>query len=181
MCIDVIHVQTLPNFQMELAFANGEKRRYNMRPLLTVKPWDQIASEQLFKQAKVAYGTVVWPNEIDIAPETLYIDSVGLWRILLLYSLVKIVVLLRNTAFSECTGGMLSYEEFQRLSDVEDAMWLQSAQEAAAGGYLSAAETDDFFKKKATTRARSLYIALNIRFSWQGAYFCATAASLLPH
>lgn len=78
MCIDVIHVQTLPNFQMELAFANGEKRRFDMRPLLTVKPWDQIASEQLFKQAKVAYGTVVWPNEIDIAPETLYIDSVGL-------------------------------------------------------------------------------------------------------
>lgn len=43
---------------------------------------------------------------------------------------------------------MLSYEEFQRLSDVEDAMWLQSAQEGAAEGYLSAAETDDFFKKR---------------------------------
>jgi hypothetical protein len=49
-----------------------------MRPLLTMRPWDRIASEQLFHRAKVAYGTVIWPGEIDIAPETLYDDSVPL-------------------------------------------------------------------------------------------------------
>ena len=43
---------------------------------------------------------------------------------------------------------MISYEEFQRLSDLEDAMWLQRAQDAAAGGYLSVDESEDFMKKR---------------------------------
>ncbi|MFA7399655.1 MAG: hypothetical protein WCZ98_04145 [Sideroxydans sp.] len=32
----------------------------------------------MFHRATVAYGTVIWPGEIDIAPETLYDDSVPL-------------------------------------------------------------------------------------------------------
>ena len=43
---------------------------------------------------------------------------------------------------------MISYEEFQRLSDLEDAMWLQRARDAAAGGYLTAEDSDDFMKKR---------------------------------
>lgn len=43
---------------------------------------------------------------------------------------------------------MISYEEFQRLSEIEESMWLQRAQEAAAGGYLTAEESDDFMKKR---------------------------------
>ena len=43
---------------------------------------------------------------------------------------------------------MISYEEYQRLSELEDAMWLQRAQAAAAGGYLSAEDSDDFMRKR---------------------------------
>ena len=43
---------------------------------------------------------------------------------------------------------MISYEEYQRLSELEDAMWLQRAQAAAAGGYLSAEDSDDFMQKR---------------------------------
>ena len=77
MLLDVVKVKTTPDFQLELSFQNGEQRRFDMRPLLTMRPWNRIATEQLFHRAAVEYGTVVWPGEIDIAPETLYDDSVA--------------------------------------------------------------------------------------------------------
>jgi len=43
---------------------------------------------------------------------------------------------------------MISYEEYQRLNELEDAMWLQRAQDAAAGGYLSAEKSDNFIQKR---------------------------------
>jgi hypothetical protein len=76
---DVITVKTLPDYQLELKFNNGELRRFDMRPLLALKPWNRITSPQMFERAKVEYGTIVWPGEIDIAPETLYDDSVPLF------------------------------------------------------------------------------------------------------
>jgi Protein of unknown function (DUF2442) len=74
--MDVIAVKPLPTFELELSFADGSHRRFDMRPLLAMKPWNKVASLPLFTQVKVAYGTVVWPGEIDVAPETLMLDSV---------------------------------------------------------------------------------------------------------
>lgn len=78
MLIDVIPVRTHPEFQLDLEFKNGERRRFDMRPLLSIKPWNRISSLALFERARVDYGTVVWPGEIDVAPETLVDDSAPL-------------------------------------------------------------------------------------------------------
>jgi len=75
MLIDVISVCVRPEFQLDLVFKNGEQRRFDMRPLLLMKPWNRIAAPTLFERVRVDYGTVVWPGEIDISPETLYDDS----------------------------------------------------------------------------------------------------------
>jgi hypothetical protein len=78
MLLDIVSVKPQPDFQLDLTFQNGELRRFDMRPLLAIKPWNRIASLNIFERARVDYGTVVWPGDIDIAPETLYDDSIPL-------------------------------------------------------------------------------------------------------
>ena len=69
------NIETTDDFCLELHYANGEVREFDMKPLLLLKPWTKINSLAYFKEAKIFYNTVVWPGEIDIAPETLYLDS----------------------------------------------------------------------------------------------------------
>jgi hypothetical protein len=74
--MDVIAVKPLPTFELDLSYADGSLRRFDMKPLLAIKPWNKISALPLFTQVRVAYGTVIWPGDIDIAPETLMLDSV---------------------------------------------------------------------------------------------------------
>lgn len=76
MLCDVVSAKPMPDFQIDLQYQNGERRLFDARPLLTMKPWNRIARPEIFLLVKVEYGTVVWPGAIDIAPETLYDQSV---------------------------------------------------------------------------------------------------------
>jgi len=74
--LDVVSVTAQKDYTLLLVFENGEKRRFDMKPLLDRKPFSRLKDSGLFLKAKVAYGTVVWPGNIDIAPETLWDQSV---------------------------------------------------------------------------------------------------------
>ncbi len=71
MLLDVISVEPRPDYTLLLVFENQEKRVFDMTPYLDKKPFMKIKHPALFMKATVAYGSVVWPGEIDIAPETL--------------------------------------------------------------------------------------------------------------
>jgi Protein of unknown function (DUF2442) len=70
--LDVIKVETEEGHLLRLEFENGEKRIFDMTPYLDKRPFVSLKAPHLFAMAKVDYGTVVWPGNIDIAPETLY-------------------------------------------------------------------------------------------------------------
>jgi len=74
--LDVVKVETKPNYMLFLEFENGEKRVFDMLPYLDRKPFLHLKGAAIFEKASVDYGTVVWPGNIDISPETLYDRSV---------------------------------------------------------------------------------------------------------
>jgi len=70
--LDVVKVEAKLDYTLLLEFENGEKRVFDMAPYMDKKPFAQLKGSPLFGKASVDYGTVVWPGNIDIAPETLY-------------------------------------------------------------------------------------------------------------
>ena len=75
MLIDVIGVIPKDNFLLLLEFENGEKKEFDCKTLFDKKPFHKLQDRYFFNRAKVSFGTVAWSDEIDIAPETLYLDS----------------------------------------------------------------------------------------------------------
>ena len=76
MLLDIIKVTVQSDFILLLEFENGERRSFNMKTYLDQKPWIRLKSGNVFLSAFVENGTVAWPGNIDIDPETLYEKSV---------------------------------------------------------------------------------------------------------
>ncbi len=74
--LDVINVKATSDYLLHLEFENGEQRIFDMAPYMEKRPFVRLKGTSLFTMAKVDYGTVVWPGNIDIAPETLYHNSI---------------------------------------------------------------------------------------------------------
>jgi len=74
--IEVISVVPEDDYKLLLSFNNGEIRRFDMKPYLKYTVYNRLENKNFFQLAQVHYGTVTWPGEIDIAPETLYEKSV---------------------------------------------------------------------------------------------------------
>ena len=76
--IEVNSVEVAPDFELVLTFASGERRRFDMRPYLHYPVFRRLENPGFFSLARIDYGTVTWPGDIDIAPETLYERSTPL-------------------------------------------------------------------------------------------------------
>ncbi len=73
--LDVIKVKPHKDHTLFLVFENQEQRLFDMTPYLEKKPFTKLKGSPLFMKARVEFGTVVWPGNIDIAPETLWDNS----------------------------------------------------------------------------------------------------------
>jgi len=72
----VVRVAPKTDYHLEIEFDNDEVRLFDVRPYLNKGIFTQLQDKSLFARAYVAFDTVCWPNDLDIAPDTLYLQSV---------------------------------------------------------------------------------------------------------
>ena len=65
----------IEGYKLILTFTNGEEGVYDCLDLLDFGVFQELKDKSYFKQVKVLDGTVAWPHEQDICPDTLYLDS----------------------------------------------------------------------------------------------------------
>lgn len=70
---DVIKVVATPDFFMNVEFANGEVRRFDMRPYLHFPAFANLKLPGMFLRARVEHGTVAWSEDIDLSPDTIFL------------------------------------------------------------------------------------------------------------
>ncbi|MFZ4536867.1 DUF2442 domain-containing protein [Propionivibrio sp.] len=68
-------VSSFSDYTLKVTFNNGEIRIFNATPYLAYPAFEPLKAISLFMQARIAHNTVVWNEEVDMAPESLYLES----------------------------------------------------------------------------------------------------------
>ncbi|MCF8253592.1 MAG: DUF2442 domain-containing protein [Bacteroidia bacterium] len=63
------------DYTLSCVFEDGSHKVFDVKPYLDKGDFVELKDIQLFKTAHVFMGTVQWSNELDIAPETLFLES----------------------------------------------------------------------------------------------------------
>jgi len=73
--IKVTHVKANDDFTLDLKFSDGSVKRFDVKPYLKYGVFAELSDLGYFKKVKLAFGTIQWPNEQDIAPDTLFLEG----------------------------------------------------------------------------------------------------------
>jgi hypothetical protein len=68
---DVTTVKPLSDYRLYVEIADGRKGIFDMRPYLDHGVFRALRDVGYFERVGILFGAITWPNEQDIAPETL--------------------------------------------------------------------------------------------------------------
>ncbi len=68
-------VKPLKDFKLPLFFKNGEEKIFDVTPYLGIGVFKKLQDITLFTTARAYLATVVWQNNIDFDPDTLYLEG----------------------------------------------------------------------------------------------------------
>jgi hypothetical protein len=72
-----IGVRPLEDYRLFITFDNGEERIFDVKPYLSDVFFAPLKNISVFNTVKINPLSVEWMNDIDIAPEELYLDSIA--------------------------------------------------------------------------------------------------------
>lgn len=80
----IVSVKPLRNYQINVEFNDGTKGIVDMKQLIlgsNAGVFAKLIDLKIFNLVRVEYGVVVWPFEIDLAPDAMYqeIKQNGIW------------------------------------------------------------------------------------------------------
>jgi hypothetical protein len=64
--------------ELDIEFADGQRRRFDVRPLLDRGLFQALQDPECFSRVRVAFDTLAWPGNLALAPEMLYLQGVVL-------------------------------------------------------------------------------------------------------
>jgi hypothetical protein len=72
----ITHFKILPNYKIEVSFADGTSGLADLAPRLSQGPlgdgFDTLCDEKMLSQAFLEHGALAWPGGIDLAPNAMY-------------------------------------------------------------------------------------------------------------
>ena len=63
------------DYTLMLTFANGQKRRFDMKPYLDKGIFKELKDISKFNTVHISFDSVEWDNEADFDPEVLFNQS----------------------------------------------------------------------------------------------------------
>ncbi|MCL2829363.1 MAG: DUF2442 domain-containing protein [Betaproteobacteria bacterium] len=80
----VLSVETLPGFRLHVRFVDGSEGIADLAALVhspEAGVFSALADPDFFAQARIEYGAVTWPGNVDLAPDAMYaeIRKTGTW------------------------------------------------------------------------------------------------------
>ena len=71
----ITDVQTTDDHELLLRFDNGERRVFDVKPILSFGRFSELRDLEQFRRVGVSFDTVEWDNGLDLDPEYLYEKS----------------------------------------------------------------------------------------------------------
>ncbi len=71
---DVKFVKPLSDLRLYVEIEDGRKGIFDMKRYLDHGVFQELKNARYFDQVSIVFGAITWPNEQDIAPETLLME-----------------------------------------------------------------------------------------------------------
>ena len=71
----VKEVKANPDYTMTIVFANGEVRKFDVKPYLDKGIFQELRDPSVFCSVKPFLGSIQWKGGQDLCPDTLYEES----------------------------------------------------------------------------------------------------------
>ena len=69
---DIVSARPMDGYKVDVVFDTGDKAVLDCSRYLDKPYWRRLRDKAFFNQVFVGYGTLVWPDEIDIGPEDVW-------------------------------------------------------------------------------------------------------------